>query len=215
MIAEAAEAYEEDDPTEEQQVYTSTAAQSAVYQPFTYQTAEAVVASTPIPRDEIEDLTLSDPYEMDSEVDSTQSGTWSHSTSYGSEDDVDREKEMKIAFISKKSEESQSHDFKNYIHKNDGYRRSDDNDREAGNPGYEDTRSAVEETSPADVLEWKKLFLSETEEQKFKKVRIVIVQKEETLETIAKRYDRKPQEIKLYNRLQELDISAGQVIYIP
>lgn len=65
-------------------------------------------------------------------------------------------------------------------------------------------------------VEWKKLFLSKQgEEREFRKVRICIVQREETLETIAGRYQLNPREIVLYNRLPDQSINEGQVLYIP
>ncbi|MDF2813879.1 MAG: peptidoglycan-binding protein LysM [Paenibacillus sp.] len=208
---------------EAQQVYTTSVAQPAVYQSVERVREEeaAIVTAAPKPREEIvvdtyEDLTLLDHYDTvtEQENEDKDKDSWIKvETEQNSDEDVegDRDLELKIAFGSKRSEESQSSEFKSYLHKNDNYRTA------ANYPSskIDDNRIAAEEQSPADVLEWKKLFLSESEEQKFKKVKMVIVQKEETLETIAKRYDRKPQEIKLYNRLQELDVSTGQVIYIP
>ncbi|MDF2963730.1 MAG: peptidoglycan-binding protein LysM [Paenibacillus sp.] len=65
-------------------------------------------------------------------------------------------------------------------------------------------------------LEWKKLLLSSmNEQQEFRRVRLCIVQKEETLETIAKRYELNPREIALFNRLGENDLTEGQIVYIP
>ncbi len=64
-------------------------------------------------------------------------------------------------------------------------------------------------------LEWKRLFLIREEKMEFKQLRMCIVQKEDTLETIADRYELQPREIALYNRLGEVDISEGQIIYIP
>ncbi len=64
-------------------------------------------------------------------------------------------------------------------------------------------------------LEWKRLFLIKEDKVEFKQLRMCIVQKEDTLETIADRYELQPREIALYNRLGELDVSEGQIIYIP
>lgn len=66
-------------------------------------------------------------------------------------------------------------------------------------------------------VQWKHLFLSrETDEQRFRKVRMCIVQREETLETIAARYELNPREILLYNRLGDQQrLTEGQVLYIP
>lgn len=72
------------------------------------------------------------------------------------------------------------------------------------------------ENDKSDKLEWKRLLSGPNHEQKeFKRLRLCIVQKEETLETIAKRYDLNPREIALFNRLGENDLSEGQIVYIP
>ncbi|MBE1443484.1 LysM peptidoglycan-binding domain-containing protein [Paenibacillus sp. OAS669] len=79
-----------------------------------------------------------------------------------------------------------------------------------------------EEESPAvdppqgEKVEWKRLLASPKGEQKeFKRLRLCIVQKEETLESIAKRYDLNPREIALFNRLGDTDLTEGQIVYIP
>ncbi|MEX2415672.1 MAG: LysM peptidoglycan-binding domain-containing protein [Paenibacillaceae bacterium] len=64
-------------------------------------------------------------------------------------------------------------------------------------------------------LEWKRLFLIKEDKVEFKRLRMCIVQREDTLQTIADRYQLQPREIALYNRLGEVDISEGQIIYIP
>jgi len=76
--------------------------------------------------------------------------------------------------------------------------------------------SSSQNASTGDELEWTKLFLSNgTEANAFKKVRMCIVQREETLDLIADRYHIQPRELQLYNRLQEPYLSEGQVLYIP
>lgn len=67
-------------------------------------------------------------------------------------------------------------------------------------------------------LEWKKLFLSQDEDEtnRFSKLKMCIVQKDETLETIAERYQLNPREILLYNRLSDhSNVTEGQIVYIP
>ncbi|GAC41397.1 LysM peptidoglycan-binding domain-containing protein [Paenibacillus popilliae] len=65
-------------------------------------------------------------------------------------------------------------------------------------------------------VKWQSLFLQRVdEEQGFKKVRICIVQREETLDTIADRYQMNTNEIVLYNRLSDQNVTEGQVLYIP
>jgi stage VI sporulation protein D len=81
----------------------------------------------------------------------------------------------------------------------------------------EESDAPVQETDDrTDAVEWKKLFLSSAAEgQEFRKLRMCIVQKEETLESIAKRYQVSPRELQLLNRLQEPQVAVGQVIYLP
>jgi stage VI sporulation protein D len=70
--------------------------------------------------------------------------------------------------------------------------------------------------NPGGKLEWKKLLLSSmSDQQEFRRVRLCIVQKEETLDTIAKRYELNPREIALFNRLGDTDLTEGQIVYIP
>ncbi|MGN7359877.1 LysM peptidoglycan-binding domain-containing protein [Paenibacillus sp. SAF-054] len=75
---------------------------------------------------------------------------------------------------------------------------------------------AERETTAGDDIQWQNLFLgSSSEKNQFRKVRLCIVQREETLETIADRYQLSAREILLYNRLAEQTIEEGQVLYIP
>ncbi|WEK55348.1 MAG: LysM peptidoglycan-binding domain-containing protein [Candidatus Cohnella colombiensis] len=70
--------------------------------------------------------------------------------------------------------------------------------------------------STGDELEWTRLFLSNgSQAQNFKKVRMCIVQREDTLEDIANRYKVQPRELQLHNQLREPYLSQGQVLYIP
>ncbi|MCL6458222.1 MAG: LysM peptidoglycan-binding domain-containing protein [Gorillibacterium sp.] len=66
-----------------------------------------------------------------------------------------------------------------------------------------------------DSVEWKKLFIHENEPRAFKQLRICIVQKEETLESIADRYNMSARQIVLYNRLGGVQVGEGQILYIP
>ncbi|MDF2723979.1 MAG: stage sporulation protein [Paenibacillus sp.] len=126
--------------------------------------------------------------------------------------------EMKIAFGSKKPDPSQPFDIKSYLSKEDQHRSG----AAAQAASSSSTREKASRSEPppekineSDTLEWKNLFLSADEEQQFRKVRLCIVHKDDTLESIAKKYDRKPQEIRLYNSLTDQELSQGQVIYIP
>ncbi|WP_051421176.1 LysM peptidoglycan-binding domain-containing protein [Paenibacillus massiliensis] len=63
---------------------------------------------------------------------------------------------------------------------------------------------------------WNSLFQRSEEEQgAFRKLRLCIVQREETLETIADRYELSVRELQLYNRLTEHGVEEGQVLLIP
>ncbi|XID93600.1 LysM peptidoglycan-binding domain-containing protein [Paenibacillaceae bacterium WGS1546] len=80
----------------------------------------------------------------------------------------------------------------------------------------EANQEAASKPSGGDELEWTRLFLNNgAEANTFRKVKICIVQKEETLDSIADRYNLQPRELQLYNRLQEPYLSEGQVLYIP
>ncbi|MGI2295514.1 LysM peptidoglycan-binding domain-containing protein [Paenibacillus sp. GXUN7292] len=73
-----------------------------------------------------------------------------------------------------------------------------------------------ERTEEQEEVEWKKMFLNKSaSDQSFKKIRLCIVQREETLEQIALRYSLNPREILQHNRLSEPSVSEGQIIYIP
>ncbi|WP_058302224.1 LysM peptidoglycan-binding domain-containing protein [Gorillibacterium timonense] len=67
----------------------------------------------------------------------------------------------------------------------------------------------------AESVEWKKLFIRESEGNAFKKIRICIVQKEETIEEIAERYRLSAREIAFYNQLGGQQVGEGQVLIIP
>ncbi|ASS66339.2 MULTISPECIES: LysM peptidoglycan-binding domain-containing protein [unclassified Paenibacillus] len=70
--------------------------------------------------------------------------------------------------------------------------------------------------APAEEVEWQSLFLGRVSEEKpFRKVRICIVQREETLDLIADRYHLQARELALYNRLADQGVAEGQVLYIP
>ncbi|WP_440112045.1 LysM peptidoglycan-binding domain-containing protein [Paenibacillus sp. QZ-Y1] len=67
-----------------------------------------------------------------------------------------------------------------------------------------------------DDVEWKNLFLGTIVDQTpFRKVKLCIVQREETLDTIADRYQLSTRELQLYNRLSEQIVEEGQILYIP
>ncbi|CAM3736928.1 LysM peptidoglycan-binding domain-containing protein [Cohnella lubricantis] len=80
----------------------------------------------------------------------------------------------------------------------------------------QEAQGALSRETSGDEIEWARLFLSqETEGQSFRKVKLCIVQREDTLEAIAIRYNVQPRELQLYNRMSEPHVSEGQIIYIP
>ncbi|MDU4697052.1 MAG: LysM peptidoglycan-binding domain-containing protein [Paenibacillus sp.] len=72
-----------------------------------------------------------------------------------------------------------------------------------------------EEQGEGEELRWKNLFISSEDQTPFRKVRLVIVQREETLDDIAQRYHLSSRELQLYNRLSEHQVNEGQILYIP
>ena len=70
--------------------------------------------------------------------------------------------------------------------------------------------------SKADMVEWTKLFVrSQDERDSFKRVRIYIVQKEDSLESIAEKYNLHPRELLLHNKLERQEVSEGTLLVIP
>lgn len=123
---------------------------------------------------------------------------------------VEDKKELKVGFGSKNTTgQDQLKNIKNLIQGDPGGAGKKYGERETtGDSGREGIRG--------DELEWKKLFLGEREnERSFQKVRLCIVQKEETMDGIAERYSINAREIMMFNRLSNHQIAAGQVIYIP
>ncbi|RJX41428.1 LysM peptidoglycan-binding domain-containing protein [Paenibacillus pinisoli] len=88
--------------------------------------------------------------------------------------------------------------------------------REAAEQTQTEQEEAARIQSPEEEIEWKKLFLSkQAEEREFRKIRVCIVQREETLEQIALRYSLNPREILVHNGLHESSVAEGQLLYIP
>lgn len=63
--------------------------------------------------------------------------------------------------------------------------------------------------------EWKSRFIGLGGAELFRKVRLCIVQREETLDTIAEKYQLSARELSMYNRLSGQNVEEGQVLYIP
>lgn len=125
-------------------------------------------------------------------------------------------KPMKVALASKPAEEEAeasqpSVNFRSLL-------QSSRREQEARAAAEQSAEKAAKEArkSSGDEIEWKNLFFGRSgEDQSFRKVRICIVQREETLDVIAGRYQLQPREIALYNRLSDQSVSEGQVLYIP
>ncbi|WNS43577.1 LysM peptidoglycan-binding domain-containing protein [Paenibacillus sp. MMS20-IR301] len=69
---------------------------------------------------------------------------------------------------------------------------------------------------PGNDTEWKSRFIGGLSgAELFRKVRLCIVQREETLDTIAEKYQLSARELSMYNRLSGQSVEEGQVLYIP
>ncbi|UKS27715.1 LysM peptidoglycan-binding domain-containing protein [Paenibacillus sp. HWE-109] len=124
---------------------------------------------------------------------------------------TEEKKDLKVAFGKKANEATDLNPYgiKSLLSKAGSYLTDKRKAEEAA-------EAALAEESRADPVEWRRLFLSSsTNSQEFRKLKLCIVQKEDTLESIAKRYELNPRELQLLNRLNDQDISIGQVIYLP
>jgi stage VI sporulation protein D len=123
---------------------------------------------------------------------------------------ADEKKEVKIAFTGKEPEELKATRPVGLISLlNSSASVSSEQRAEQAN-----TNAAAAPSS--DRVEWKKLLLNSSHDrQEFRRLRLCIVQKEETLDIIAKRYELNPREIALFNRLPEQEVTEGQIVYIP
>ncbi len=65
------------------------------------------------------------------------------------------------------------------------------------------------------ALEWRKLFLGGQNETRFERMRLYIAQREDTIESIADRYELSARDIAMHNQLSEAGVSEGQIVYIP
>jgi len=82
-------------------------------------------------------------------------------------------------------------------------------------PGERDSDDAGSRPASSDEVDWRTLFRGAAAQETFRKVRLCIVQKDDTLDAIAGRYQRNPREIALANRLDGSSLTEGQVLYIP
>lgn len=128
-------------------------------------------------------------------------------------EEVPTKPELKVAFNTKNSSTTSASGvgFSSLLQSS---RTVQDQDQ-AARDEEEETEELVDSATAEDV-EWKSLFLgNRREETPFRKVRMCIVQREETLDVIAERYQLTPRELLLYNRMSEQNVEEGQVLYIP
>lgn len=92
----------------------------------------------------------------------------------------------------------------------------EDDEGEAEGESVESAEAPEDEpgTDQEEGLHWARRFLGEKEDT-FVKMRMVIVQKDESLESLADRYDVSPSQILRLNGLDSGQLEEGQIIYIP
>ncbi|MDY8025850.1 LysM peptidoglycan-binding domain-containing protein [Paenibacillus polymyxa] len=122
--------------------------------------------------------------------------------------------EMRVALNSKKDEGADEPDpvvYSSLLQSSRSVKEAEYQQQLEQEPQNQDQK-AEEEREDA---KWKNLFFHTQDETPFRKVRLCIVQREDTLETIADRYQLSTRELQLYNRLAEHHVEEGQVLYIP
>lgn len=126
----------------------------------------------------------------------------------------EEKKEMKIALGSKKPENSTNEGHFGLSKLLKGKRQTAE--EIPSEQAQAELNSLADEGLSEEEIRWKNLFIRNGEEQTpFRKVKLVIVQREETLDEIADRYQLSSRELQLYNRLSENHLAEGQVLYIP
>nr|WP_244310751.1 LysM peptidoglycan-binding domain-containing protein [Paenibacillus ottowii] len=139
----------------------------------------------------------------------------SEQVNHGVQDTFTEEKpEMRVALNSKKHEGADEPDpvvFSSLLQSSRSVKEAE-HQQQLEHETQEQDQKADEEREDA---KWKNLFFHTKDETPFCKVRLCIVQREDTLETIADRYQLSPRELQLYNRLAEHHVEEGQVLYIP
>ncbi|MCM3746725.1 LysM peptidoglycan-binding domain-containing protein [Paenibacillus pasadenensis] len=144
------------------------------------------------------------------------SGQSAYASAFAAEQPQEPERqELRIAVGAKRSPAPPQQEAGDGITSLIGRSRREQEQRQAA----ERNRQQQQEASaavPAEEVEWQSLFLSRaSDESAFRKVKMCIVQREETLELIADRYQLQAREIALHNRLADGSVSEGQVLYIP
>jgi stage VI sporulation protein D len=139
----------------------------------------------------------------------------SESVSIADDSAAAQKQDVKIAFSGKKPDSAEdTNKFKSALHKLLNRESQDGGAGDKQRAASEE--QAEEQTRSPDSLEWKRLFLGgSSNDGEFRRLRMCIVQKEESIDTIAERYQLNPREIILYNRLGDGQLSEGQIIYIP
>nr|WP_262384720.1 LysM peptidoglycan-binding domain-containing protein [Paenibacillus terrae] len=127
---------------------------------------------------------------------------------------ADDKPEMRVALNSKKDEKADEPDqvvYSSLLQSSRSVKEAEYQQQLEQEPQGQ-AQEAEEEREDA---KWKNLFFHTQDETSFRKVRLCIVQREDTLETIADRYQLSIRELQLYNRLAEQHVEEGQVLYIP
>ncbi|WP_410514302.1 LysM peptidoglycan-binding domain-containing protein [Paenibacillus sp. BR2-3] len=122
--------------------------------------------------------------------------------------------DLKIALGSNKepkAEEKEHFTFSSLL--NSSRSRKEQEDLSAGEAASDAAAASVD---TAGDREWKNRFIGGIQgADLFRKVRLCIVQREETLDTIAEKYQLSARELVMYNRLSGQNVEEGQVLYIP
>nr|WP_283653003.1 MULTISPECIES: LysM peptidoglycan-binding domain-containing protein [unclassified Paenibacillus] len=125
---------------------------------------------------------------------------------------ADDKPEMRVALNSKKNEKADEPDpvvYSSLLQSSRSVKEAEYQQQLEQEPQGQEAQEEREDAK------WKNLFFHTQDETPFRKVRLCIVQREDTLETIADRYQLSTRELQLYNKLAEHHVEEGQVLYIP
>lgn len=169
--------------------------------------------------DRIEPETSAGPESDPGDFASQAAGQTAESSRTDYEDPPQDKSEMKVAFGKSLDETAKAYSGVGLLSKLGEIGEA----REAEQQSLRSAREEQEEeaqrpsrSSTGDELEWTKLFLGKSgDSQAFRKVRMCIVQRDDTLESIAARYNVQIRELQQRNRLNDVYLSEGQVLYIP
>lgn len=76
-------------------------------------------------------------------------------------------------------------------------------------------KQLLNEQIQSEQLEWRQMLLQPDGKEQFRKIKMYIVQKNDTLDQIAGKYSVNPRDLLNHNKLHETTISVGQLLYIP